>query len=53
MPALAASQDMPMDDLPDLFKSENTALDNARATYAAPDAHARSEEHTSELQSQP
>ncbi|MEB0041934.1 MULTISPECIES: GGDEF domain-containing protein [unclassified Pseudomonas] len=41
MPALAASQDMPMDDLPDLFKSENTALDNARATYAAPDAHAQ------------
>lgn len=38
MPALASSQDMPMDDLPDLFKSENTALDSARAAYAASNA---------------
>lgn len=41
MPSLVSSLDAAMGDVPDLFKSENAALDKARATLVASDAEAQ------------
>ncbi|MDB6047798.1 MAG: hypothetical protein JWR17_544 [Pseudomonas sp.] len=40
MPALATSQNALSNEVPDLFKSENAALENARTAHAAPHADA-------------
>ncbi|WP_397451189.1 GGDEF domain-containing protein [Pseudomonas sp. NA-150] len=41
MPALASSADAPSGDVPDLFESENAALEKARATLAAAEGGAQ------------